>query len=121
MIINRPVFPLQAALYFTFLFILLYGCSNIDTKKDQDRFVFSKDIAPIIFKNCTPCHRPGSGAPFDLIAYDDVKKHLHTVQLAVNEKLMPPWPADTGYSHFRDEKVMSASDLNKLNEWISQG
>jgi hypothetical protein len=83
--------------------------------------VFSRDIAPIIYKNCTPCHRPGSGAPFNLVTYADVKKKLRTVQLAVNERLMPPWPADTSYSHFLGEKVMTQNEIDLLNSWIAAG
>ena len=84
----------------------------------EDKPVFSKEIAPIIYKNCTPCHRQGSGAPFNLVTYDDLKKHLHTVQLSINERLMPPWPADTAYSHFRDEKVLTWEEISLLNKWF---
>ena len=78
---------------------------NKDSANDNLHFTFTEHIAPIIYKNCSPCHRPGSGAPFDLITFEDVKEHLKTVQLTINERLMPPWPADTAYSHFRDETI----------------
>ena len=32
---------------------------------------FNKDIAPIVFANCAPCHRPGEVAPFPLLTYAD--------------------------------------------------
>ncbi len=105
-----------------YLFILIqFACTNTENKFTNARPVFSKEIAPIIYKNCTPCHRPGSGAPFDLISYDDIKKHLHTIQLSINERLMPPWPADTSYSHFRDEKILTKEELLLLNKWIDDG
>lgn len=85
------------------------------------KYTYSEHIAPIIYKNCTPCHRPGSGAPFDLISFQDVKEHLKTVQLAINERLMPPWPADTAFSHFRDEKVMTKEEIAAINKWIEDG
>ena len=34
---------------------------------------FSKDVAPIVFKSCAECHRPGSIAPMSLLTYDDVR------------------------------------------------
>src|SRR5579863_3602231 len=37
------------------------GCSLED---------FNHDIAPIIYKRCTPCHRPGEAAPFSLLTYE---------------------------------------------------
>lgn len=100
---------------------LLFSCHIGNEKTGENNLTYNQEIAPIIYKNCTPCHRPGSGAPFDLITFDDVKNHLKTVQLAINERLMPPWPADTSYSHFRDEKVMTAEEIKLVNEWIKQG
>ncbi|MBK7429831.1 MAG: hypothetical protein IPI62_02555 [Bacteroidetes bacterium] len=94
---------------------------NKDSANDNLHFTFSEHIAPIIYKNCSPCHRPGSGAPFDLITFEDVKEHLKTVQLTINERLMPPWPADTAYSHFRDEKVMTKEEIFAVNKWIEEG
>lgn len=35
---------------------------------------FAKDIAPILYKNCTTCHRPGEVAPFTLAKYEDARK-----------------------------------------------
>lgn len=36
---------------------------------------FNKHIAPIIYTNCVPCHRPGQPTPFALMTYADVKTH----------------------------------------------
>jgi hypothetical protein len=36
------------------------------------RVTFNHDIAPIIYQNCSPCHRPGEAAPFALLSYTDV-------------------------------------------------
>ena len=30
---------------------------------------FTKDVAPILYKTCTTCHRPGEVAPMSLITY----------------------------------------------------
>ena len=35
---------------------------------------FNKEIAPIVFNNCSSCHRPGEAAPFSLLSYGDVAK-----------------------------------------------
>ena len=34
---------------------------------------FSKDVAPILYKNCTHCHRDGEIAPMSLLTYDDAR------------------------------------------------
>jgi len=30
---------------------------------------FSKDVAPILYKNCVGCHRPGEIGPMSLLTY----------------------------------------------------
>jgi hypothetical protein len=32
---------------------------------------FCKHIAPILWENCTSCHRPGEVGPFSLLTYQD--------------------------------------------------
>ncbi len=39
---------------------------------------FNRQIAPIIYQNCSSCHRPGKAAPFSLLSYENVaKKDFH--------------------------------------------
>jgi hypothetical protein len=35
---------------------------------------FNKEIAPILWKNCAGCHRPGEIGPFSLLTYRDAAK-----------------------------------------------
>ena len=32
---------------------------------------FTKDVAPILYKNCSQCHRPNEVAPMSLMTYDE--------------------------------------------------
>ena len=49
-----------------------------DSKPAQS-VTFNRDIAPIIFRSCSTCHRPGEAAPFSLLTYTDVKKHARQI------------------------------------------
>ena len=40
---------------------------------------FYHDIAPIVYRSCSPCHKPGESAPFPLLSYDDVKRHAQQI------------------------------------------
>ena len=42
--------------------------------KSRGSPTFNRDVAPLVFKNCAACHRPGEVAPFSLLTYADVKK-----------------------------------------------
>ena len=61
------------------------------------------EIAPIIYKNCSPCHRAGESGPFELMTYEDVVKNKNKIKFVTQTKYMPPWPADANYTHFIGE------------------
>jgi len=82
---------------------------------------FSKDVAPIIYENCTPCHRPGTAAPFNLIDYKDIAKRSKMIKFVTETKYMPPWPADPNYRHFLDEKFLTQEEIDLLAAWHRQG
>src|SRR5215467_14031070 len=71
---------------------LIAGCHAADRVKSHP--TFSEDVAPIVFKNCAPCHRPGEAGPFPLLTYEDVKKKAKTIAAVTQSRYMPPWPAD---------------------------
>src|ERR1043165_5965439 len=52
---------------------------------------FDKDIAPILFAHCAPCHRPGEVAPFALLDYADAAKRADAIALETRKRHMPPW------------------------------
>ena len=78
--------------------VLLFAClfamttsSAEDTSKVVDNNVtFTKDVAPIFYKNCTACHRPGEVAPMSLLTYKDARPWAKAIREKVVEKQMPP-------------------------------
>ncbi|HBN03914.1 MAG TPA: hypothetical protein DD396_07700 [Bacteroidetes bacterium] len=87
----------------------------------QTDLTYTQDIAPIIYQNCTPCHRSGGAAPFLLTEYQHVFRKKKTILAVTQSGLMPPWPADRMYSHFLGERYLSDSDKDKLKRWIEGG
>ncbi len=82
---------------------------------------FTEHIAPIVFKNCTGCHRPGEAAPFTLLNYDDVKKRGALIAAVTKNRVMPPWHADQGYAAFRDERRLSDEQIATFAAWVKAG
>jgi hypothetical protein len=83
---------------------------------------YSKDIAPILQKNCQDCHRPGQVAPFSLLSYEQARKRGSDIAHVTGDRIMPPWPAATNYGGpFLDQRVLSDADLAKLREWVEAG
>jgi len=82
---------------------------------------FSEDIAPIVFKNCAACHRPGEAGPFPLLTFEDVRKKAKTIAAVTQSRYMPPWPADPSYSHFLGERVLSDEEIRLITSWVAAG
>src|SRR5450631_2583405 len=69
--------------------------------------VFTRDIAPILYKHCASCHHEGEVAPFPLITYDDAKKRARLISEVTRARLMPPWKPVPGYNHFAGERRLT--------------
>lgn len=84
---------------------------------------FNKDVAPILFKNCTKCHSPdeiASRAPF--LSYDAVRPWARAIKEKVLRREMPPWPADPNASlKFRNDARLSQRDIDTLVAWVNAG
>ncbi len=82
---------------------------------------FSRDIAPIIYKNCTPCHRPGESGPFSLLTYDDAKRHASQIADVTKRRFMPPWLPQAGYGKFEEERGLTEKQIALISEWVREG
>lgn len=80
---------------------------------------WTKDIAPIIYENCSSCHHDNGIAPFSLMTYDQVKTYAHSIRIEVIEKKMPPWPADPNFMHFVGEANLEQSEIDAINTWVN--
>lgn len=80
-----------------------------------------KDIAPIIHQKCGICHQKNEVGPFSLITYSDIKQHTNKIKFAIENNYMPPWPADTNYSRFANELILTTSEKEKILQWIQNG
>src|SRR4029079_940809 len=52
---------------------------------------FSKEVARILYKNCTNCHRPGEIAPMSLLTFKDARPWAKSIATQVSKGAMPPW------------------------------
>jgi hypothetical protein len=85
------------------------------------KLTFSKDVAPILQKNCQSCHRPGEAAPFSMMTYAETKPWAGAMKLAVQQKQMPPWFADPKYGHFSNVRSLSDAEIHTIIAWASAG
>jgi Tfp pilus assembly protein PilF len=82
---------------------------------------FNRDIAPIIFRSCSTCHRPGEAAPFSLLNYSDVKKHARQIMDVTQSRAMPPWLPEPQKVKLADELRLADAEINLIQRWAEQG
>ena len=82
---------------------------------------FAKDVAPILYKACADCHRPGSIAPMALLSYDDVRPWARAVKQRVVSREMPPWGADPAVGTFANDPSLSKAEIDTIVAWVDGG
>ncbi|MGB8456755.1 MAG: tetratricopeptide repeat protein [Candidatus Acidiferrum sp.] len=87
----------------------------------HQQVTFNRDIAPIIFRNCSQCHHPGESGPFPLLTYADVKSHGRQIAYMTSKRIMPPWLPDAGGPKFAGELRLTEEQITTIQKWVEQG
>ena len=87
----------------------------------NDPVTFNAQIAPIIYQNCSSCHRPGEAAPFSLLSYHDVARKGKTIGRATSARIMPPWKAQPASYAYRDERRLNDEQIALIQAWVTEG
>ena len=82
---------------------------------------FNEHVAPIIFENCTSCHRAGEAAPFSFTNYKEVRKRAQLIAEVTSERFMPPWHAESTDIKFAGERRLSNAQIKTLSDWVEAG
>jgi Flp pilus assembly protein TadD len=82
---------------------------------------FTRDIAPILFHSCAPCHHPGEAAPFSLLTFTDAKTHAGQIAAVTRARIMPPWLPEPGDFAFADDLRLAPEKIAVLQSWVDQG
>ena len=87
----------------------------------QAQPTYTKDIAPIIYDNCSICHRSGEIGPMALTNYQEVKNWGSMIQYVTNIKYMPPWPPEKSYSTLLEERGLTNQEIQLIADWVEGG
>ena len=82
---------------------------------------WSKNVAQIVYDNCSNCHNPNGIAPFSLLSYADVKPNIFSIKGSIESGSMPPWFADTKYERYAHERVLTTEEKVTILDWIDKG
>jgi hypothetical protein len=94
---------------------------NTAIPRTQSPVTFSQHVAPILFNNCTTCHRPGEAAPFQLMSYRDARPLAKAIAAATSARVMPPWKAGPSDVAFANERRLTDAEIEIIQRWVADG
>jgi mono/diheme cytochrome c family protein len=89
--------------------------------KENRTVTFTKDVAPILFKNCAGCHRPNDIGPFSVLSYKDARPWAKSMREKVASREMPPWGAHPGHGEFSNDTRLKQSEIETILAWVDGG
>lgn len=99
-----------------------------DDDAPAGKLTFTKDILPILQKNCQDCHRPsglnmgGMIAPMSFMSYDEVRPWAKSIAKTVADRYMPPWhAAPEQHGIFENERTLTDAQIDKIVKWAESG
>ncbi len=98
-----------------FILVLATGAAWAQTP------TFTKDVAPILDRNCVVCHRAGDIAPMSLTSYEDARPWAKSIKAQVATGKMPPWHATEAHGVFSNDRRLSDADKATLIAWVDNG
>src|SRR3954468_15977822 len=87
----------------------------------SDSPTYTRDVAPILYKNCTGCHRPGEIGPMPLLTYADVRPRVRAISTRVAAGTMPPWHSDGPVGEFLNDRRLNEKDKATIVKWVENG
>ncbi|MEP7337921.1 MAG: cytochrome c [Acidobacteriota bacterium] len=102
-------------------FCALPASRATETKPGAKNVTFTKDVAPIFFKSCAECHRPGEAAPFSVLSYKDARPWAKSIREKIVNRTMPPWHADPQHGQFQNDRRLTAAEIDTITAWVDGG
>jgi hypothetical protein len=118
---KTSIFAFVAAVaLFACLFAVPTTADNSASVADNN-VTFSKDVAPIFYKSCANCHRPGEIAPMSLLTYKDARPWARAIREKVATREMPPWHADPKHGEWLNDRRISQEAIDTIVSWVNGG
>src|SRR5213594_4892698 len=97
--------------------------ATAQTGPPQAQVTFTKDVAPIFYRSCVRCHRPGEIAPMSLLTYNDARPWAQSIKQRVSKREMPPWFLDKtiGIQKYKNDPSLSDAEIATVVKWVDAG
>jgi hypothetical protein len=95
-------------------------CSSGTVASEKAAPTFN-DVAPILYKNCIDCHRPGEIAPMSLLSYKETRPWARSIREKVVSREMPPWHADPKHGQWSNDRRLTQKEIDTISAWVEGG
>src|ERR1700722_6249416 len=83
--------------------------------------VFTRDVAPLLYKHCVSCHHAGDIAPMPLLTYNEARPWAAAIKEAVLSRKMPPWKADPHYGKWSNDDSLTDAEVATIKAGVDGG
>jgi hypothetical protein len=95
--------------------------SSSNNTADTEKVTWAEHVAPILYRSCAGCHRPGQTAPMSFLTYDEVRPWAKSIAKATRDRTMPPWFANPEHGTFVEDPRLSDEQLETIARWVQAG
>ena len=92
-----------------------------------EKVTYYRDVAPLIQRHCTSCHREGEAGAELFAAFDsyEITASMSQVMLdRIENRIMPPWHAHTdpaaGVGEFKNDPRLSEDQIKLFRAWVER-
>jgi Flp pilus assembly protein TadD len=86
----------------------------------QAPVTWRRQVAPILYKNCTTCHHAGGSGPFALMTFAEARRWGSQMEQVTATRYMPPWLPEE-HERFQDERRLSQEEIALIKQWVAAG
>jgi hypothetical protein len=99
------------------------GCPMPEIAPNKEtKITYTEHIAPLIYRSCLECHRPGSIAPFSLETYQQARRRADDLADVTASRFMPPSRLDPKFGQRVQHDIsLSDSEIALFEKWAEQG
>jgi len=94
---------------------------SVSAEVAETPVTYAEHVAPILHQHCVSCHRPGAGAPFELLSYRDAQRRSEMLAEVTTTGLMPPWRPERGHTPLLGERGLTDAEKAVFVAWSALG
>lgn len=108
---------------FPLVIVALLASAGPVSAQSAGAVTFTRDVAPILQRSCTECHRPGAQGPMSLVTYTDARPWARAIKAQVSKRQMPPFHVDrtVGIQKFKNDPSLTQAEIDTIVSWVDAG